>query len=297
MKKALILSDCKSGHLNQSIALCEILNLKYEIVEVNFKNRFFKILSYLFDKLNLYLSFLLNLQKIQDNYDYIVSTGSNTYYANKLLAKKLSAKSITTMLPKGYKLNFDYIISQSHDNPPKQTNIIEIPINLSIPKIINSFNPNKKAISLIIGGNNSTFEMQKTDIKEVIDFIFDKFANYTKAVTTSRRTPKEIEELIQTYKFDYKIIYSQNKINPIGDFLLKSEYLFITSDSTSMISEAVSFGNAFVEVIKLKEKKANSKFIKFIKTLEKNDNLHIFNQNIKLKNKKIDFYKLLSSNL
>lgn len=288
MKKALILSDSKIGHLNQSIAFCEIMKLNYEVVEVSFKKRFFKTLSYLFDKVNLYFDFLLNIEEIKSDYDYIVSTGSTTYYANKLLSKRLNAKSIVTMLPSGYKLNFDYIIAQTHDNPPKQSNIIELPINLAIPKVINDFNPTKKAISLIIGGNNSTFKMDREEIEKVLNFIFQKFPNHTKAITTSRRTSKEIEELIESYSFDYKVIYSQDPINPIGDFLVKSEYVFITSDSTSMISEAVSFGKAFVEIIKLKEKKENSKFMKLINILQENGNLHIFDENIKLKNKKID---------
>ena len=294
MKKALILSDSKIGHLNQSIAFCEIENLKYEIVEVNFKSKFYKVLSYLFDKFNLYFEFLLNLNYIKNNYDVIISTGSETYYANKLLSKKLNLKSIAIMLPKGYKLNFDYIIAQTHDTPPKRTNIIEIPINLSIPKVINDFNPNQKAISLIIGGDNSVFKMNIDEVKSVIDFIFQKFPNHIKAITTSRRTPKEIEKLIENYNFDYNVIYSQNKINPIGDFLAKSEYVFITSDSTSMISEAVSFGKSFVEIIKLSEKKPNSKFIKLINNLEDNKNLHIFNGNIKLRGKKIDLKTLLN---
>ncbi len=297
MKKALILSDSKIGHLNQSIAFCEIENLKYEILEVNFKNKFFKALSYLFDKFNLHFEFLLNLNNIKNNYNIIISTGSETYYSNKLLSKKLNLKSVAIMLPKGYKLNFDYIIAQTHDAPPKQKNIIEIPINLSIPKVINDFNPTKKAISLIIGGDNSVFEMKIDEIKNIIDFIFKKFPNHIKAVTTSRRTSTEIEKLIQSYNFNYRVIYSQNKINPIGDFLAKSEYVFITSDSTSMISEAVSFGKSSIEIIKLSEKKQNSKFIKLINNLNDNKYLHIFDGNIKLRAKKINLKALLKFSL
>lgn len=297
MKKALILSDGKIGHLNQSIAFCKIKNLNYHILELFCEGKFNKTLSYIFDRLNIYTSILLNRKieiKDREFFDVVVSTGSSTYYANRFLSRKFKSKSVVLMLPSGYRLGgFDYIIAQSHDNPPKLKNLIEIPINLSLPIPIEHFVPEQKAISLIIGGNNDIFQMELQSIKRVLDYIFEKFPNHKKAVTTSRRTPKKIEKLIEGYSFDYSVIYSKDKTNPIGDFLKYSEFVFITSDSTSMISEAVSYGNAFVEIIKLKEKRENSKFINLIKTLEKSNHLHIFDKNIKLKSKKIDIKNIL----
>ena len=52
--KALILSDGKPGHVNQSIAFARLLGLDYEVREVSFRNRFCKGLSYLFDRVGIY---------------------------------------------------------------------------------------------------------------------------------------------------------------------------------------------------------------------------------------------------
>lgn len=298
MKRALVLNDGRIGHLNQSIAFCKMKELKYRVVNLRCMGRFAKFLTYLFDKLNIYSTIPLNRDieiSDTDSFDVVVSAGSNTYYANSFLSKKYGFKSVAVMYPNGYRLsNFDYIIAQSHDNPPHLRNLIEVPINLSQPKIINSFKPSKKSVSIVIGGNNRYFKINRDDIKKSIDYIFEKFPDYEKAITTSRRTPIDIENLINTYDFDYKVIYSKNQINPIGDFLTHSDYVFITSDSTSMISEAVSFGDACVEVIPLSESK-NNKFSRLIEHLEKEEVLHIFNGSIENKSKKIDIKSYLSN--
>ncbi len=85
------------------------------------------------------------------------------------------------------------------------------------------------------------------------------------------------------------MIYSQKPVNPIPDFLAQCERVFITADSTSMISEAVSFGKAGVEVLPLQSTKEN-KFDRFIAHLEREGYLHRFDGTVKEANRKIDFH-------
>ena len=197
-----------------------------------------------------------------------MSTGSNTYYANKCLSKKLNIQSIAIMLPKGFRYSdFDYIIAQEHDNPPKLNNIISIPVNLSVnePKLYIQKEENHKYLGVIIGGDNKIFKISKEQIKSELDKIFKDFPNHKKLVTTSRRTPKEIEDLCKSYSFDYKLIYSQNpNINPIPDFIDICDELYITSDSTSMISEAAANSDANINIIMLNSQIQNTKYHKLI---------------------------------
>ena len=124
MKKVLIISDGKPGHLNQSIAFCKIKDISYDILEIKFKSKFHKILSYLFDRVDFYTEFLFDEHKVfyPDFYDAIVSTGSGTYYFNKLIGKKYNKKSIVLMLPKSYKYSCIHnhhppsLLSPSHCN-------------------------------------------------------------------------------------------------------------------------------------------------------------------------------------
>lgn len=287
MKKILIVSDGKAGHLNQSIAFCKIKKIEYDILEIKFKSKFNKFLSYIFDKFNFFSDSLFVEYKEIDfkSYDAIISAGSETYYFNKFIAQKYNKKSIALMLPKSYRFEtFYYIIAQAHDNPKKCDNILTIPLNLSYPKIDGYIKKveNKKSLAIIIGGNNSVFEMSYQQIKEQLDYVFKEYKEYSKYITTSRRTPIDIEKLIDGYAFDYKLIYSKEpNINPIGDFIDICDEFFITSDSTSMLSEVRANSDAKINIIKLVSKKENTKFHRLVKIIEK------------MNTQKVDFAKLL----
>ncbi len=286
MKRILIISDGKPGHLNQSIAFCKIKNISYDIVEVKFKSKIHKLLSYVFDKIDFYTDALYEDYRkyYYDFYDAVVSAGSSTYYLNKLLSKENSIKSIALMYPKGYKTNsFDYIIAQEHDEFKSQENIITVPLNLSYLKSKNIIkqDEDKKSLAIIIGGNNKVFNMETSKIRESIESILEQYPEYLKYITTSSRTPLEVEDLIHEYEFDYKLIFSREpNINPLGDFVHNCDKFFITIDSTSMISEIRANSDASVEIIDLQSRKENTKYHRLVENVKKID-------------KKVDFEKLL----
>ncbi|MAD42385.1 MAG: hypothetical protein CL623_08350 [Arcobacter sp.] len=286
MKRILIISDGKPGHLNQSIAFCKIKNISYDILEVNFKLKIFKLFSYALDKFERYSD---ELYKEYKNYNYefydaVVSTGSSTYYFNKFISKTHNLKSIALMLPKSYRYDdFDYIIAQKHDKPPKLENIIEVPLNLSYTVPKNIIKSKEKSIGIIIGGDNNVFVMDVENIKNVLNLIFKSYDGYLKYITTSRRTSKQIEDLLTEYEFDYKLIYSQTpSINPIPDFINLCSELFITIDSTSMLSEAKANSNADISIIELRSKKPDTKF-------------HDLAYTVNNEKEKVDFSKLLEN--
>ena len=287
MSSVLILSDDRMGHLNQSLAFVKYVDASYDVVSVKFRYKWYKALSYILDKIGIYTEKLFDIQ-IDKKYNMVVGTGSTTSYATKVLAKKMHAKSVAMMLPRGYRYDFDIIFAQSHDNPPKQENIIEIPANFSYVEPRGLYQSGKQSIGIVIGGDNKHFTMDRAKLKVQLDFIKQYYEAYEVAITTSPRTSEEIESLIASYGFDYEVIFSRNPINPIPDLLDQCEIVCITGDSTSMISEAISYGRSNVVVLPLESKEEN-KFTRFIETLEKEGYLHIFNGNIKNKNKKIDF--------
>lgn len=284
MKRILIISDGKPGHLNQSIAFCKIKKISYDILEVKFKSKMFKLLTYALDKFQKYTDELFKEYKKYnfDFYDAVVSTGSGTYYFNKFISKKYNIKSIALMLPKSYNYkDFYYILAQEHDNAPKLGNIISLPLNLSYTKPKGIIKSNEKSLGIIIGGDNSIFKMDVENIRNVLNIISKNYDGYLKYITTSRRTSKQIEDLINEYDFDYKLIYSDTpSINPIPDFIDKCEELFITIDSTSMLSEARANTNAPITIINLRASKTDTKFHKLAEIVNNID-------------KKLDFSKLL----
>lgn len=200
------------------------------------------------------------------------------------------------MLPRGYRFDIDVIFAQTHDNPPKAKNIIEIPANFSHITPPGIFRSTQPTIGIVIGGDNKVFHFSAHLLKQQLDRIFEGFKGYHIAITTSPRTSLEIEALLDYYPFDYKVIYSQNPINPIPDFLDQCDYIFITQDSTSMISEAVSYGKGYIEVLPLKSEKEN-KFSRLVKSLENDGYVHLYDGNIGTANRKIDFYALAREGL
>lgn len=296
-KRFLILSDGKPGHVNQSIAFARHLDIDYDVIPIRFKWNGGKALSYLLAQLNIYTSALFAAEVASGQYTAVVSAGSGTYYANRTLAKQLGCRSVAIMLPSSYPLDFDLIVAQQHDNPPEQSNIVTIPINLTYvePQGLVSPRPGEKYISLIIGGDSHHSRMDAELLKSQVGKIFSLFPDHRVWLTTSRRTPAEVEVMLKTFEYERAVYYSQEPINPIADFLQHSDYVFLTADSSSMISEAVSFGKSCVEVLPLGEiSRENTKFDRLLKTLGGLGSLHVFDGCVGASANKVDLTEVFS---
>lgn len=300
MEKFLILSDGKPGHVNQSIAFAELSGHEYIIVQVKFRNRFCKALSYLFDRIGLHITPLFKMTGDLQGCSTVVSAGSETYYANRTLATKLGMRSVSVMLPSGYRYGgFDQIIAQDHDRPPVRANIQTLPINLCKVRPQSIFQPEAgcHCLGLVIGGPNKVFRMKTEKLRKQIEQIVTLFPEHKIVVSTSRRTPAEIEEMLSSFDFSKAWIYSSDPANPIPDFLAHCDYVFITGDSTSMISEAVSFGASAVEILPLDEAAPAKKFSALINGLEHRGCLHRFDGTVGTCRTKIDLLAELEGEL
>ena len=309
MKKALIISDGKPGHFNQSIAFCKHLGLDHEMVEVAYRSRARKALSYLLDRLGIYLPglFTSNFQPPTSNLHLIVSTGSTTYYPNKVLARKLNLPSIAILHPRGYRLNFTHIFCPAYDHPPERANLTTLPINLCAADetffsektdgFIEKHTPQKPAAGIIVGGANAVSVMDPEQIRHQLEQLFALTDGMERWVTTSRRTPPEVERIIESMPFDYVLINSRDPYNPIPAFIALCDRLFVTSDSASMISECASFGTARVEILMNRQLKSPNKFEELIRGLEEQGAVHVFDGTLGAADRKIDVGRMLRSSL
>jgi mitochondrial fission protein ELM1 len=304
MKRAIIISDGKPGHFNQSVAFCKHLGLEFETVEVAYKNRVHKALSYLLDSLGIYSPKLFTSHiPPSTSHDLIISTGSTTYYANKLLARKHGLPNVAILHPKGYRLDFSRIFCPAYDRPPKRSNITELPLNLCAADdaffreqagIFGGRHPREKpAVGIIIGGPNAVSDIDSVRLGQQLRQIFDLTGGMERWVTTSRRTPPEAEQVIEGMPFDFTLINSRDPYNPIPAFIQLCDRLFVTSDSASMISECASFGTAKVEVLMNRQLKAPNKFEELIRGLADRDAVHVFDGALGHAAEKIDVGAIL----
>jgi KDO2-lipid IV(A) lauroyltransferase len=234
IRKILILSDGKTGHLRQSEAVAKeaqcILaerNIRSEIrkIEVKFKNKFSGFLSSLCVCLSgkyscqgclICLSRLLDRGTYRElcsiSPDIIISAGSSISGINFILSRENLSKSIVIMRPTYLGLKkFSLVIAPRHDGLKKKKNIVitDAALNLIDEEYLNhesdslvlSQGLSKEGfyIAVLIGGDSKNFNIPVSLIKEVIKQIKilaqDLGANIL--LTTSRRTPRETAEVIK----------------------------------------------------------------------------------------------------
>lgn len=296
--RLLILSDGKPGHVNQSIAFARHLGCDYDLCQVRFRSRLAKAVSYLLDRCGVLNDRLFRAEPVSGRFAAVVSAGSETYYANKVLSRRLGARSVAIMLPRGYRFDFDLIVAQQHDEPPPLGNLLSVPINLTYiePQGLVDSQPGQQHIALIIGGDSRHGRLEVDLLRQQVNQVFQLFPDGVFWLTTSRRTPKAVETMLEEFSFSRAVYYSREPINPIPDFLAHSDYLFLTPDSTSMISEAVSFGRACVEILPSASPPVpDSKFARFLNALMDRGCLRMFDGSVGCAAVKIDLGRELAA--
>ena len=135
--------------------------------------------------------------------------------------------------------------------------------------------------------------MDADDMARQLDRVFAATEGCERWVTTSRRTPPAVEDLVDRLPFDFKLVYSRDQFNPIPAFVMLCETLFVSSDSTGMISEAVTRGTARVEIL-MNLRRQHSKFGRLVRNLERDGYVHVFNNTLGDARRKIDLAPALA---
>ncbi len=225
------------------------------------------------------------------NHEYcaVLGTGSGTFYAAKSLARKLCVKCGVVLYPRGYRIaSFDCVLAPAFDRPAPAPNVITIPVNLvasdeafyaaGTEAFRARYTPSgKPAVAVIVGGPNKCSTLSADWMRAQLDQIFSTYKPPSSKlqapsspheiwVTTSRRTPPEVEAVVDSFPFDYKLLYSKDRFNPIPAFVKLARTLYVTAESTGMISESCTFGTAEVRVLD-NLKPGPHKFRRFVEDL------------------------------
>lgn len=213
--------------------------------------------------------------------DVIISGGANLAPLNLAISKTLKVKNIHLSTPRDWKISdFSAYITSSKVSSSPSNLVPEIVPNQFDPKTCKDVGTkfiSEKGIEgikfslLVLGGDGIGYTYTK---KEWIE-ILDNFSSYCESkessplFITSRRTPKEIEDLIKhRYDVSMSVLFHSEKARGKFDHLLYiADDIFVTEDSSTMISEAVSSGKKVASIFP-QNIKAPDKYLQIIKKYE-----------------------------
>ena len=267
--KALLLTQGMHGMVSQVEGLAKALNLNYKHQEIKLK----KFWNFIPPFLTPTSMSVLENQFIFDS-KVVISCGRKSVIPSLALKKKYKEKIFTIHIqdPKVSLDKFDLIICPEHDNITgnnviKTTGAIHYLSEKEISKENNYLKidkENKKIIAFIIGGPNKYYTFSEKEI----DFLFNKIKSiftmdkYKLVVIPSYRTPSDIiKKAFNSFGHDHMVIKDVDKKAYLSALSI-SDYIVVTCDSTSMISEAAITGKP-IYVAQMNSSKNNLRFQKF----------------------------------
>lgn len=248
-----VLFDDRAGNNNQSESLAKLITKSYQIKHLKY-NKFINLPSLL------HFSSLIGINKDAKTQiaspwpNIVISAGRRGAITARFIKKQSPTTKLIQIMWPGYgAADFDHIILPEHDNYDAP-NIIKIigaltSINQEMLLRVKENSPRfsiykEPIIALLVGGKSKggefTTEHAKLLIKQVNEIVTKKEA--TLLVSTSRRTPAGVVELLRTeLKHSYFYEYGEQD-NPYLEFLAYASEIIITGDSISMCSEACYSG-------------------------------------------------------
>ena len=273
--KGLLLTEGMHGMISQVEGLAKALDLDFihEKIELN---NFWKLIP---PKITPIQNFVFK-NDIMKDFNIVISCGRKSVIPSIFLKKKFKNKIINVHIqdPKVSLSNFDFVVSPEHDGLTGK-NVIsskgaihylrdnELDENMSYLK---SRLNKDKIVSFIVGGPNKYYDYKDIEVEKIFNKIKLNFIDngYQLIFIPSMRTPKSvIDRAINFFDKNQVIITDIDKKAYLSSLRL-ANYIVVTCDSTSMISEAAITGKP-IYVAQMPHVKKNNRFQKFFEMFKK----------------------------
>ena len=276
--KALLLTQGMHGMISQVEGMAKAINadFSHKIIRLSFP---WNLVPPKFSPISSIVLKDRNYITEEETPDLVISCGRKSVIPSILLKRK-NPKIFTIHIqdPKVSLKNFDAIVAPEHDDL-KGDNIYsskgaihyitEIEINKAREYLVDKIK-SEKIVSLILGGPNKYYSFDSGQIINIFNKIKTLFVSngYKVIIIPSMRTPKETIDL--AIKEMGSCGYVENKVNKqayLSAYAL-ANYIIVTCDSTSMISEAATSGKP-IFVAHMQTKRNNYRFKKFFELFKK----------------------------
>ena len=270
--RALLLTEGMHGMISQVEGMAKALNTEYshKIVRLSFP---WNLIPPKFTPVSKIVLKDKNYITDDEIPDLVISCGRKSVIPSIFL-KRNNSKIFTIHIqdPKVNFNNFDAIVAPEHDNLKGKNiytskgaihYITESEISKARQYLADKIK-SEKIVSLILGGPNKYYKFDKAELVEIFNEIKEIFVSdgYKIIIIPSMRTPKKIIDLaIREMSSCGHVVNKVDKQAYLSAYAL-ANYVIVTCDSTSMISEAATSGKP-IFVAHMKPKKDNYRFIRF----------------------------------
>ena len=256
--KTWIITDGKVGTEKQCLALAEILGVKGKVKRISARFPWSSLPPVLW--LNPLNALDADSQEqLSEPWPDLIIAASRTAAAPTAFIKKKLGKKVTTIFLQNPYLNlnaFDVVVAPKHDGLSGK-NLVTIQgalhnVTLALLKkegekwarILPKDFP-RPWVSVLLGGN-SNHHVMDLDTMEYYGSELRHLAQRTPMsffITASRRTPPEAVQAFKTALGDSHVfLWNGLGENPYYGFLSLGDFILVTNDSVSMLSEAASVG-------------------------------------------------------
>ena len=272
--KALLLTQGMHGMVSQVEGLARAMKLSFKHQKIKLK----PLWNLIPPKFTPISEDLLTEKFVCDS-KVIISCGRKSVISSIALKKRFGKEifNIHIQDPKVSFKHFDLIISPEHDGI-KGDNVIttkgaihyltkkEIVDNSKYLKLEKE---KKQIIAFIIGGPNKNYDYSEEQIHYTFNKVKTLFTpdKFKIIVVPSYRTPERvIKKAFNTFNFNHHVVKTVDKKAYLGSLAI-ADYIVVTCDSTSMISEAAVTGKP-VYIAMMKSYKVSKRFKDFYKQFQ-----------------------------
>ena len=176
--------------------------------------------------------------------DILISCGRKSVYFSLFCKKKFKKLfNIHIQNPKISTKYFNFIVSPNHDNFFGNNVLNSVGALHHFNKSNKKTNP--RLLTCIVGGDNQHYYFYNKEADKLCDKLLELKKNDSSLelqVITSRRTSQQVKKVINKKLQNISNIWNGEGINPYNEAIQNSSFFIVTSDSTSMISEAAISG-------------------------------------------------------
>lgn len=233
-------SDGKAGHRSQALGLFKAIQrqssetVSFEEISID-DLAIFPLLAGLFRR---------SIPQLQTTPDFIFGVGSHTQLRVFLLGKIYpQAKTVILMKPNYPFAWFNYSVIPEHDGIPASDRVIVTQGALN--PIVNEQRHQSGRILIALGGSSKRHQWNEDKVFASIEHIVKQHSENEIIITTSRRTPEQFVERLNTYPFLPHVHFFPVEQTPQGwifEEMQQAEAVWVTEDSVSMIYEALTAG-------------------------------------------------------